>query len=76
VAVMMLASNPLGNFIDKHPTIKMLALAFLILVGMALIADGLDYHIPRAYLYFAMAFSGGVETLNLLARRRQTRRRG
>lgn len=76
VAVMIFASNPLGNFIDKHPTIKMLALAFLILVGMALIADGLDYHIPRAYLYFAMAFSGGVETLNLLARRRQTRRRG
>jgi predicted tellurium resistance membrane protein TerC len=76
VGVMIFASNPLGNFIDKHPTIKMLALAFLILVGMALIADGLDYHIPRAYLYFAMAFSGGVETLNLLARRRQTRRRG
>jgi predicted tellurium resistance membrane protein TerC len=76
VIVMIFASNPLGNFIDKHPTIKMLALAFLILVGMALIADGLDYHIPRAYLYFAMAFSGGVETLNLLARRRQTRRRG
>ena len=76
VAVMIFASNPLGNFIDKHPTIKMLALAFLILVGMALIADGLDYHIPRAYLYFAMAFSGGVETLNLLARRKQARRRG
>jgi predicted tellurium resistance membrane protein TerC len=75
VAVMIFASNPLGNFIDKHPTIKMLALAFLILVGMALIADGLDYHIPRAYLYFAMAFSGGVETLNLLARRKQNRRR-
>jgi predicted tellurium resistance membrane protein TerC len=75
VAVMIFASNPLGNFIDKHPTIKMLALAFLILVGMALIADGLEYHIPRAYLYFAMAFSGGVETLNLLARRKQARRR-
>jgi predicted tellurium resistance membrane protein TerC len=76
VIVMLVASNPLGNFIDKHPTIKMLALAFLILVGMALIADGLDYHIERGYLYFAMAFSGGVETLNLLARRRQARRRG
>jgi len=75
VAVMIFASNPLGNFIDRHPTIKMLALAFLILVGMALIADGLEYHIPRAYLYFAMAFSGGVETLNLLARRKQTKRR-
>ena len=75
VVLMIFASTPLGNFIDKHPTIKMLALAFLILVGMALIADGLDYHVPRAYLYFAMAFSGGVETLNLLARRKQTRRR-
>ena len=75
VILMIFASNPLGNFIDKHPTIKMLALAFLILVGMALIADGLDYHVPRAYLYFAMAFSGGVEMLNLLARRKQNRRR-
>ena len=75
VGLMIFASTPLGNFIDKHPTVKMLALAFLILVGMALIADGLDYHIPRAYLYFAMAFSGGVEALNLVARRRQSRRR-
>jgi predicted tellurium resistance membrane protein TerC len=75
VGLMIFASNPLGNFIDRHPTVKMLALAFLILVGMALVADGLDYHIPRAYLYFAMAFSGGVEALNLVARRRHERKR-
>ena len=73
--VMLLASDPIGEFIDRHPTIKMLALAFLLLVGMALIADGFDMHIPRAYLYFAMAFSGGVEGLNLIARRRQNRRK-
>ena len=71
VAVMILASNPIGDFIERHPTVKMLALSFLILVGMALVADGFGYHIPRGYLYFAMAFSGAVETLNLLARRRR-----
>jgi predicted tellurium resistance membrane protein TerC len=75
VGLMIFASTPLGNFIDKHPTVKMLALAFLILVGMALVADGLDYHISRNYLYFAMAFSGGVEALNLATKRRQARRR-
>ena len=74
VAVMLIASNPIGEFIDRHPTIKMLALSFLILVGMALIADGLEFHIPRAYLYFAMAFSGGVEGLNMLARTRRARK--
>lgn len=67
VAVMIFASDPVGNFIDAHPSLKILALAFLILVGMALIADGLDYHIPRGYLYFAMAFSGVVEALNIAA---------
>ncbi len=70
IAVMILASNPIGDFIDRHPTVKMLALSFLILVGVALIADGLGYHIPRGYLYFAMAFSAGVEMLNTLARRK------
>src|SRR3546814_8484721 len=65
---MSFASDPVGNFIDAHPSLKILALAFLILVGMALIADGLDYHIPRGYLYFAMAFSGVVEALNIAAR--------
>jgi predicted tellurium resistance membrane protein TerC len=76
VAVMILAADPVGEFIEKHPTIKMLALSFLILVGMALIADGLGFHIPRGYLYFAMAFSAAVETLNLLARSRRVRRQG
>jgi predicted tellurium resistance membrane protein TerC len=75
VLVMIFASNPLGNFIDRHPTVKMLALAFIILVGVALIADGFDVHIDRKFLYFAMAFSAGVESLNLVARRKQTRRR-
>jgi len=70
VAVMIFAANPIGDFIDNHPTVKMLALSFLILVGVALIADGLGFHIPRAYLYFAMAFSAGVEALNMVARRR------
>ena len=74
VAVMIFASNPIGEFIERHPTVKMLALAFLILVGVALIADGLGLHIPRGYLYFAMAFSGGVEALNTLSRRRGRRR--
>jgi predicted tellurium resistance membrane protein TerC len=71
VGVMLLASDIIGEFIDRHPTIKMLALSFLILVGMALVAEGLDFHIPRAYLYFAMAFSATVESLNLIARRRK-----
>ncbi len=74
VLVMLLASDPIGEFIDRHPTVKMLALAFLILVGIALIADGLSFHIPRGYLYFGMAFSAGVEALNLLARGRRNRR--
>lgn len=75
VAVMIFASNPVGDFIDAHPSLKMLALAFLILVGVALTADGMDYHIPRGYLYFAMAFSGAVEALNIAsdARRRRLR---
>jgi predicted tellurium resistance membrane protein TerC len=73
--VMVLASNPVGEFIDEHPTVKMLALAFLLLVGVALIADGFDLHIPRAYLYFAMAFSGGVEGLNILSKKREQRRK-
>jgi predicted tellurium resistance membrane protein TerC len=73
VAIMLLASNPVGNFIERHPTVKMLALAFLILVGAALIADGFDAHIPREYLYFAMAFSAGVEGLNMLGRSRRSK---
>ena len=75
VAVMMFASNIIGDFIDRHPTIKMLALAFIILVGVALIADGFEIHIERKLLYFAMAFSAGVESLNILAKKRQRRHR-
>jgi len=69
VLVMMFAARAIGEFVDRHPTIKMLALSFLILVGTALIAEGLEFHIPKGYLYFAMAFSVGVEMLNLRVRR-------
>ena len=69
VAVMLLAANPLGRFIDANPTIKMLALAFIVLIGMVLILDGLEVHVPKPYIYFAMAFSVAVEWLNLLMRR-------
>ncbi|MBP7369935.1 MAG: TerC family protein [Arenimonas sp.] len=70
VAVMIFASNPIGDFIDNHPTVKMLALAFIIVVGVALIAEGFEIHIDRSLLYFAMAFSAGVESLNILSRKR------
>ena len=73
VAVMLFAANPIGNFIDRHPTVKMLALTFIILVGAALVADGFDFHIDRKFLYFAMAFSAGVEALNILANRKHRR---
>jgi predicted tellurium resistance membrane protein TerC len=69
-AVMLLAAGPIATFIARHPTAKMLALAFLLLIGVALIADGMHFHIPRAYLYSAIAFSVGVEALNLVARKR------
>lgn len=75
VAVMLLAAAPVSAFVNRHPTVKMLALSFLLLVGVALIADGLHFHIPRGYLYFAIAFSIGVEMLNLLAARGRARRR-
>lgn len=67
--VMAFAAEPLAEFLDKHPTTKMLALAFILLVGVALVADGAGFHIPRGYLYFAIAFSLGVEILNIRARR-------
>jgi predicted tellurium resistance membrane protein TerC len=70
VAVMLLAANPLGRFIDANPTIKMLALAFIVLIGVVLILDGLEVHVPKPYIYFAMGFSVMVEWLNLLMRRR------
>ncbi len=69
VLVMMFAARTISDFVDAHPTIKMLALSFLILVGTALIAEGLDFHVPRGYIYFAMAFSVAVEMLNLRMRR-------
>ena len=75
VAVMMLAARRIGEFVDRHPTIKMLALSFLILVGFALIAEGLDFHVPKGYIYFAMAFSVAVELLNIRMRARAARRR-
>jgi predicted tellurium resistance membrane protein TerC len=74
VLVMYVASGPVAAFIADHPTTKMLALAFLVLIGAALIADGFDFHIPRGYIYFAMAFAGAVEAVNIVALRK--RRRG
>lgn len=73
--VMYFAAGPVGAFIAKHPTTKMLALSFLLLIGLALVADGLHFHIPRGYIYFAMAFAGAVETFNVIARRNRARKR-
>ncbi|MCL6271124.1 TerC family protein [Sansalvadorimonas sp. 2012CJ34-2] len=69
VMIMMFASGPVGDFVDRNPTLKMLALSFLILIGVSLIADGLSFHIPKGYIYFAMAFSLGVELLNMKLRK-------
>jgi predicted tellurium resistance membrane protein TerC len=69
VGVMMFSAGTIGDFVDKHPTVKMLALSFLVLIGMALIAEGIDLHIPKGYIYFAMAFSVAVEMLNLRIRK-------
>jgi predicted tellurium resistance membrane protein TerC len=74
--VMYAAANPVGTFIAEHPTTKMLALAFLVLIGVALLADGFEFHIPRGYIYFAMAFAGAVEVFNVLARQNRRRRSG
>ncbi|HSM41859.1 MAG TPA: TerC family protein [Afifellaceae bacterium] len=71
VIIMYAASGPIAEFIRENPTTKMLALAFLLLIGVALIADGFGLHIPRGYIYFAMAFSGMVEMFNILAQRRR-----
>jgi predicted tellurium resistance membrane protein TerC len=72
--VMYAAANPVGAFIADHPTTKMLALAFLVLIGMALVADGFEFHIPRGYIYFAMAFAGAVEVFNVMATRNRRRK--
>ncbi len=73
VLVMMLSADPLSAFITRHPTVKMLALAFLLLIGMTLMADGFGMHVPKGYIYAAMAFSAAVETLNLATGRRRVR---
>jgi len=73
VAVMYVASAPVAAFIAEHPTTKMLALAFLVLIGAALLADGFDFHIPRGYIYFAMVFAGAVEAVNIVALRKRRR---
>ena len=70
VGVMLVFAGSIGRFVDEHPTVKMLALSFLILIGVMLVAEALDQHIPRGYVYFAMAFSLGVEMLNLRLRRK------
>ncbi len=69
VGVMLVAANPLSEFISRNPTVVMLALSFLLMIGMTLVADGLGFHVPKGYIYAAMAFSASVEALNLLSRR-------
>jgi predicted tellurium resistance membrane protein TerC len=68
VAVMLVSAGAISNFVERHPTVKMLALSFLLLIGLTLVADGLGHHIPKGYIYFAMGFSVFVEVLNLRAR--------
>lgn len=75
ILVMIYASEPVSLFIEKHPTLKMLALSFLILIGMVLIADGLAFHVPRGYVYFAMGFSLAVESLNLIKQARRKKQK-
>ncbi len=74
ILIMLFASGPVSDFVNAHPTVKMLALSFLILVGVLLIADGFSFHIPRSYLYFGIGFSLSVETLNLIASDRRKKR--
>jgi predicted tellurium resistance membrane protein TerC len=71
IGVMLVAAGPLARFVEQHPTVKMLALSFLLLIGMSLVGDGLDLHIPKGYVYFAMGFSVFVEMLNLRLRQRR-----
>lgn len=76
VTVMLLAANPLANFIEKNPTIVMLALSFLMLIGTTLIAEGMGFHVPKGYVYAAMAFSALVEVLNMVSRNARRRKAG
>jgi predicted tellurium resistance membrane protein TerC len=71
VAIMLVAADPLANFINNNPTVVLLALGFLLMIGAVLIADGFGVHVPKGYIYAAMAFSAGVEALNMLARRKK-----
>lgn len=71
VGIMMFAAKSIGDFVDEHPTVKMLALSFLIIVGIALVGEGFDMHIPKGYIYFAMAFSLVVEMINIRVRKKQ-----
>src|SRR5687768_13409444 len=70
VGVMLVSAGPISNFVERHPTVKMLALSFLLLIGVSLIGEGLDQHIPKGYIYFAMGFSVFVEMLNLRVRKK------
>jgi predicted tellurium resistance membrane protein TerC len=74
ILIMYAAANAVSSFIIRHPTAKTLAVSFLILIGVALIADGFDVHIPRGYIYFAMAFSAAVEAINIVVRQRRMNR--
>jgi predicted tellurium resistance membrane protein TerC len=74
--IMYVSSGPVARFVTEHPTTKMLALAFLVLIGVALVADGFKFHIPRGYIYFAIAFSAAVELFNVLAKRNRKKARG
>ena len=74
VLAMLLAADPLGNFIARNPSVVMLALAFLLMIGLVRVADGFGVHVPKGYIYAAMGFAGLVEGLNLVARRRRARR--
>lgn len=75
ILIMLFASAPVSDFVNKHPSVKMLALGFLLLVGVVLIADALDFHIPRGYLYFAIFFSLSVESLNLISSERRKKKK-
>jgi predicted tellurium resistance membrane protein TerC len=76
VTIMLFAADPLANFIDHNPTLVMLALAFLVMIGLVLIADGFGVHVPKGYIYAAMGFSVAVEGLNILKRNRRLRAAG
>ncbi len=76
VGVMLVAADPLANFINKHPTVVMLALGFLLMIGMTLIAEGMGFHVPKGYIYAAMGFSAAIEALNIVSRGLRARRGG